>query len=97
MIKNTTLAVLILFVSIVAFGHGGHDHNFLGTVKLVHENHLVVSTMKKGEVTFILTDKTKYVRGSEPASRADLEAGARVSVYVENDGKTVVTVKIAAK
>lgn len=88
-------SILALIVSATAFAHGGHKHSYLGTVKALHENHLVVATTADAEVTFTLTEKTKYSKGTSPASKADLKEGVRVSVYVENDGKTATTVKIA--
>lgn len=89
------ISILTLLATVTAFAHGGHKHQFLGTVKSLHENHLVVTTTENAEVTFTLTDSTKYSKGSQSATRADLAPGARVSVHVENDGKTATTVKIA--
>lgn len=91
-----SISVLSLVLAASAFAHGGHKHQFLGTVKAVNENQLVVTTTDQEEVAFTLTGKTKFSRGTAAASKADLAAGVRVSVYVENDGKTARTVKIAA-
>ena len=88
-------SILALIVSTTAFAHGGHKHSYLGTVKALHENHLVVTTTADGEKTFTLTEKTKYSKGSSAAAKTDLTEGVRVSVYVENDGQTATTVKIA--
>ena len=90
-----TTSVLALVIAASAFAHGGHNHQFLGTVKMLHENHLVVTTTEKKEVTFTLTEKTKFSKGSNVATKADLAEGVRVSVSVENDGKTATSVKIA--
>ncbi|MDP9190784.1 MAG: hypothetical protein M3P06_03675 [Acidobacteriota bacterium] len=87
-------SVLSLVIAASAFAHGGHKHQFLGTVKMLHENHLVVTTTEKKEVTFTLTEKTKFSKGANVATKADLAEGVRVSVSVENDGKTATSIKI---
>jgi len=84
-----------LAIAATALAHGGHKHQFLGTVKAVQENHLVVTTTDGKEVTFTLTEKTRYTKGSASATKADLTEGVRVSVSVENDGKTATSIKIA--
>lgn len=88
-------SIVALAVAATALAHGGHKHQFLGTVKALQENHLAVTTSDGKDVTFTLTEKTKYTKGTSPAAKADLREGVRVSVYVENDGKTATTVKIA--
>ena len=90
------LAVLSLLVATAALAHGGHKHQFLGTVDSVVADDLVVTTRENETITFKLTPATKYVKGTEAASRDDLKSGTRVSIAVENDGRTVVTVKIGA-
>lgn len=82
---------LVLLVAASAFAHGGHKHQYLGFVKSVQANDLVVTTTDKHEMTFTLTQSTAFSGGT----RADLTAGTRVSVYVENDGKTAKTIKLA--
>ncbi|HEX2122446.1 MAG TPA: DUF5666 domain-containing protein [Thermoanaerobaculia bacterium] len=88
-------SIVALAIAATAFAHGGHKHQFLGTVKALSENQLVVTTTEKRDVTFTLTEKTTYSRGTSAATRNDLQEGVRVSVYVENDGRTARTVKIA--
>jgi hypothetical protein len=89
------ISLVTLALATTAFAHGGHKHQFLGTVKALSENQLVVTTTEKREVTFTLTEKTTYSKGTGTATRNDLQEGVRVSVYVENDGRTATTVKIA--
>ncbi len=89
------LGILALAIASTALAHGGHKHQFLGTVNALHENHLVITTTTSEEVTFTLTDATRYTKGTAVATKADLKSGVRVSVYVENDGKTAKTIKIA--
>jgi hypothetical protein len=42
-----------------------------------------------------ITEKTKFSKGANVATKADLAEGVRLSVSVENDGKTATSVKIA--
>lgn len=93
--KALALAVLSLLLATVALAHGGHQHSYLGTVKMLHENHLMVTTTDGKEVAFTLTDATTYTRGEAAATKADLKEGVRVSVGVANDGKTAKAIKIA--
>ena len=86
--------VLTFLIAAGALAHGGHKHGFLGTVKSVDDKQLVISANDNKVVTFTLTGKTKYTRGAKPAARGDLKPGIRVSVAVENDGKTATAVKI---
>lgn len=89
-------SLLALVLSATAFAHGGHKHHYLGTVKTLHENYLVVATTEDGDKTFMLTESTKYTKDASAAAKADLKAGVRVSVHVENDGRTATEVKIAS-
>lgn len=93
--RAIALAVLSLLLATIALAHGGHQHNYLGTVKALQESQLVVTTKDNKEVTFTLTDATAYTRGGAAATKADLKEGVRVSVGVANDGKTATTIKIA--
>ena len=91
------VAAIALLTTATLFAHGGHKHSYLGTVKLVHANHLVVNLKDAGEKTFVLTKESELLKGEKVATRNDLVAGARVAVYVQNDDTTVTRVKIAAK
>jgi uncharacterized cupredoxin-like copper-binding protein len=93
--KRLLPALLALAIAATALAHGGHKHQFLGTVKALQANTLAVTTTDGKETTFTLTDKTRYTKGTAAATKADLKEGTRVSVHVENDGKTATAVKIA--
>lgn len=95
--KPVILFLALLLLSSVAFAHAGHQHHFLGTVKSLAANDLLVTATDGAERTFVLTDKTALRRGDEPATRADLTPGTRVAVEVANDGRTAVTIKLGAK
>lgn len=92
--KILALLLITAFVAGAAFAHGGEGHQLLGTVKELHENHLVVTATDGHEVTVALTNTTQYEKDKKPAQRSDLEVGARVSIRLTEDDKTAVKVKI---
>jgi hypothetical protein len=65
--------------AIEAVAHEGHDHKVMGTVSVVHEQHLEVKT-KAGKTTFVLNADTKVLRNRTPIKAADLKVGDRVVV-----------------
>ena len=77
-----------------AFAHGGKSHQLLGTVKELHENHLVVTATDGHQATVALAKATKYEKDMKPATRAALVVGSRVSIQLTEDNKTAVKVKI---
>ncbi len=93
--KITPLFLIVLLASSAALAHGGPG-NLLGTVKEVNAEQMVVTTKDGHEVTVHLTEKTTYEKASKAAAIQDVAAGARVSVKLEKDGKTAVTVKIGS-
>ncbi|MFN2387717.1 MAG: hypothetical protein ABR576_15780 [Thermoanaerobaculia bacterium] len=94
--KTVSLFIAALLIAGAASAHGGHAHQVLGTVKEIRGDAVIVTTKDGKEVTVHLTGKTKYEKAGDAAARTDLFAGSRVSVYLENDGKTAATVKIGA-
>jgi YHS domain-containing protein len=79
-----------------AFAHGGKSHQLLGTVKALHQDHLVVTATDGHVVTVKLTKSTQYERDKKAATRAALAVGTRVSIQLTEDDKTAVKVKIGA-
>jgi YHS domain-containing protein len=79
-----------------AFAHGGKSHQLLGTVKELHENHLVVTATDGHQARVALAKTTRYEKDMKPATRAALVVGARVSIQLTEDNKTAVKVKIGA-
>ncbi|HEX9800938.1 MAG TPA: hypothetical protein VGC00_12295 [Thermoanaerobaculia bacterium] len=78
---------LLLAVTAAAFAHEGHHHEAMGTVKLIHEEHLVLTLADGKEQTFVLSETTKFVRGKEVATKGDVVAGDRaVVMYEKKDG-----------
>ena len=92
--KILTFLLIALFATSAAFAHEGKSHKLLGTVKALHENHLVVTTPDGREKTVQLTQTTRYEKDKKAVTRAALVAGARVSVNLSEDDKTAVKVTI---
>jgi YHS domain-containing protein len=94
--KIFALLLIAAFAAGAAFAHGGKSHLLLGTVKDLHENHLVVKATDGHESTVALTKSTQYEKDKKPATRAALAVGARVSIQLSEDNKSAVKVKIGA-
>lgn len=90
-----TLALAALMLSTAAaYAHQGVEHTILGTVKEIAERQLVVAKQDGKMMTIVLTEQTKYTKAKSEAKHSDLAVGSRVSIEVEEDGKTAVSVKI---
>lgn len=92
--KAFILLLIATFAAGAAFAHGGKSHLLLGTVKLLHQNHLVVNATDGHEVTVTLTPATQYEKDKKAAKRSDLKPGTRVSIKLTEDDKSAVRVKI---
>ncbi len=92
--KILMFLLVVAFAAGAAFAHGGKSHQLLGTVKQLHENHLMVTATDGHEVMVTLTPKTQYEKDKKPAKRSDLVVGVRVSIQLTEDDKNVVKVKI---
>ncbi len=92
--KIFAFLLIASFAAGAAFAHGGKSHQLLGTVKELHENHLVVTSTDGHEVTVALTETTQYEKDKKPAARSDLEPGVRVSIKLTEDDKSAVKIKI---
>ena len=92
--KILVFLLTAIFATSAAFAHEGKSHKLLGTVKVLHENHLVVTTPDGREKTVQLTQTTRYEKDKKAVTRAALVAGARVSVNLSEDDKTAVKVTI---
>jgi len=92
--KILIFLLVTAFAAGSAFAHGGKSHQLLGTVKELHENHLMVTATDGHETMVMLTPKTQYEKDKKPAKRSDLLTGARVSIQLSEDNKNAVKVKI---
>jgi hypothetical protein len=95
--RRIAMFTLAALIATGALAHKGHVHNFLGTVKAVDTGHLLITTEEGKRVELLLTNKTRYTRNGDPAPRGDLKPGIRVSVHVEDDGKTAKSVMLSRK
>ena len=68
-----------------AFAHGGHDH-VIGTVAVLDASHAEVATPDGRTVSVLLTPETKYLKGKQPATPADLAVGVRVVIDAGRKG-----------
>lgn len=89
---------LTLAAAVLAFGHAGETHTYMGTVDLVHDDGSFVMKKKDGttlHVQIAATTQFAFADGSAAASK-DLAKGMRVVVKIATDGKTATSVKMAA-
>lgn len=92
-----TAAAMFTLLTSALLGHAGEVHTYLGTIKSLSEDQMVITDKDGKEHSVTLTNETKYWRGTTPASKADLSEGARVSVEIGVDGKSATTVKMGAR
>jgi hypothetical protein len=84
-----TSLIMLLAISLALAAHGGEEH-VRGTVKSLTQTSIVIQVDGKREQTVALTDATKYETPDGPATRADLEVGARLVVHAEKKGERLV-------
>jgi hypothetical protein len=90
MTRTLVALALIAVLGPITLAHEGHDHNVMGTVVRLHENHLEVKAVKDGKTTVVtLNDKTKIRRDKSLVTRSDIKVGDRVVVTYaqEKDAK----------
>lgn len=95
--RSITLPMLLMLALATvtgAYAHGGKSHRLLGTVQEVHEDHVTLTTRDGHEREILLTAETEYEKGGKPAERADLAAGVRVVVELDEQDKTALRIKI---
>jgi hypothetical protein len=103
--RTLFLAVALAAAPVAAVAHEGHSHakKITGTVAAVQADaNRVQVTGTDGKTHDVYVDaKTKYLRGTDKVTLADITAGTRVIAEVEMDGAkakaTVVKVGAAPK
>lgn len=86
--RHTLLTLLFtLVVAPLGFAHEGHDHKIMGTVTMIHDNHLEVKAADGTTSSITLNDKTKVLRGKTVLKLADIKGGDRVVVTASSDEK----------
>lgn len=89
-------ALLVMLATVVmapwVLAHEGHAHKVMGTVSVIHENHLEVKDKDDKTSTFVLNEKTKILRGKSLVKATEIKEGDRVVVTASEekgaDGKT---------
>jgi hypothetical protein len=85
------------FTVIGLSAHKGHAHKIMGTISMIHENHVEIETKDTKKATVVLNDKTRILKATAKAARADLKEGIRVVVDAEGEKEmTAKTVRIGA-
>jgi membrane-associated protease RseP (regulator of RpoE activity) len=90
MTRRATLLAAVALLAGAGRGliHGGHQHKAMGTVAALGQDQIDVKTTDGKQLSFVVTDATKYLKGKSPAPAADLKVGDRVVVsYVEEGQK----------
>ena len=83
-----TLAFTLLTGGL-ALAHEGHKHGpdqLMGTVTAVSADKIEIKTTEDKAVTVPLTQETKYFKGEQQATQADVQKGARVIVRLGDKG-----------
>ena len=84
-----TLILAVLFAAPL-LAHEGHVHKMRGTVSKIEEAQLLIQTKDRQDVVVALTQETRYLKGTSPASASDIEVGTRVGITtIEKDGKLI--------
>jgi len=98
--KTIAVSLLLLFaMATLAFGHAGETHSYMGTVTTLHDDGSFMLKKTDGTTMHVLVAKTTtYLRADDKtATAADLKAGMRVVAKIAKDGKTALSVKMAAQ
>ena len=84
--------VVALAVPALLLAHEGHAHHVMGTVNAVSADNIDVKDAAGEVVSCQLTAETKFRRGEESVTAADIKVGERVMVdTVEKDSKMIAT------
>jgi len=97
--KKTLAVFLLLLVATMAFGHAGEVHSYMGTVTTMHDDGSFMLKKTDGKTMHAQVAKTTtYLHADGSAANAsEMKVGTRVVVKVAKDGKTALSVKMAAR
>ena len=100
--RRTTLAVALLASLAMGRGglaHEGHQHDAMGTVEAIDAEQIALAVSEEETLTFVLTEKTTFLRGDEAVPREEVVSGERAVVtYEEKDGIDIaVEVRLAPR
>lgn len=90
--------VLSLATGSAAFAHKGEVHTYMGTVSAVHDDGSFMLTTTTGTTVHVAVRKATTYSHSDGhvAKRSEIKSGSRVVVKISKDGKTALSVKMAA-
>ena len=97
--RQLALTLVILFaVATGASGHAGEVHTYMGTITTLHDDGSFVLKKTDGKTIHVNVGKsTTYVQADgRPGTRSELKENSRVVVKIAKDGKTALSVKMAA-
>jgi hypothetical protein len=86
-VRVVLLFAVAALVGLPAYAHEGHEHKIMGTVSMLHEQHLEVKD-KEGKAHIItLNAATKIMKGKTAIKASEIKAGDRVvaTVVTEKD------------
>lgn len=97
--KTVALSLLlVLAMATLAFGHAGEVHSYMGTITALHDDGSFMLRKTDGKTMHVHVSRTTTYLHSDgyPATAGELQAGTRVAVKIAKDGKTALSVKMAA-
>ena len=99
--KKMFAVVLLLALGIAssAFAHKGEVHTYMGTVSSVDDDGSFMLATTTGTTKHVLLGKSTTYSHSDghAAKRTEIKKGTRVVVKISKDGKTALSVKMAAR
>lgn len=93
-LRRAFLALAVLSASSSVMAHEGQKHTILGTVESVEKARMALKDEGGKAVTFVLNDKTTYLRGETTVAAGNLKAGERVAVEFEESGTAKTALKV---
>ena len=86
-------ALMLALVAAPAMAHPGHDHKYMGTIAAIDGRTIRMTTVDKKDVSFEVSEKTRYLRAKKPGAFEDLKPGLRIVATV-GDGKAPLKAKV---
>ena len=90
---TVTVAILLLALSVIVFGHGKEKH-VMGKVSSISDNSITVETTAKQSVTVEVNDKTKFEKSDESAALKDLKVGDKVVIHANVSGDKLIASEV---
>ncbi|MCC6179001.1 MAG: hypothetical protein IT305_27140 [Chloroflexi bacterium] len=86
-VRSVLLLAVVAFLGMPVFAHEGHEHKIVGTVSMLHEQHLEVKDKDGKAHVMTLNASTKIMKGKTAIKASDIKAGDRVvaTVVTEKD------------